>query len=165
MRKETVLRKLVLGMMLAGIGTLPQGASAQTEEQVSLKLESSHVAPTPATTSNGYSLEQMDVRVRRARIGLISTAAAAFVGLPLFLGGIYHQDCLFGGLFSLEPEAKWCTPVASTGFVLMLGGSVGMIATGILLGVRKGKRRSLQEAHYGKPRKVQWDLASSRVVF
>jgi len=165
MRKETVGRKLVLGMMLAGLGTLLQGASAQAEEQVSLKLESTHVASTPATTANEYSLEQMDVRVRRARIGLISTAAAAVVGLPLFMAGIYHRDCFFTGLFSLELEAKWCTPVASTGLVLMLGGSVGMIATGILLGIRKGERRRLQKAHYGRPRKVQWDLASSRVVF
>jgi hypothetical protein len=103
--------------------------------------------------------------VKRARIGLISTAAAAFVGLPLFLVGIYHQDCFLAGLFSSEREAKWCTPVASTGFVLMVGGSVGMIVTGILLGVRKGKRRTLQEAHFGRPHRVQWDLARSRVVF
>jgi hypothetical protein len=40
-----------------------------------------------------------------------------------------------------------------------------MIATGILLGVRKRKLRRLQEAHYGRPRRVQWDLAQSRVVF
>jgi hypothetical protein len=25
--------------------------------------------------------------------------------------------------------------------------------------------RSLQEAHYGTPRRVQWDLARSRIVF
>ena len=40
-----------------------------------------------------------------------------------------------------------------------------MIATGILLGVRKRKRLSLQEAHYGTPHRVQWDLAQSRLVF
>jgi hypothetical protein len=40
-----------------------------------------------------------------------------------------------------------------------------MIATGALLGVRKRKRRRLEEAHYGTPRRVQWDLARSRLVF
>jgi hypothetical protein len=40
-----------------------------------------------------------------------------------------------------------------------------MIATGILLGVRKRKRISLQEADHGRPHRVQWDLAQSRVVF
>jgi hypothetical protein len=46
----------------------------------------------------------------------------------------------------------------------MVGGAAGMIATGILLGVRKRKLR-LQEADYGTPRRVQWDLARSRLVF
>jgi hypothetical protein len=60
---------------------------------------------------------------------------------------------------------KWVDPVGNAGMVLALGGAAGMIATGILLGVRKGKRRSLQEADYGTPRRVQWDLAQSRLVF
>jgi hypothetical protein len=45
------------------------------------------------------------------------------------------------------------------------GGAVGMIISGALLGVRKRKLRRLQEAHYGAPRRVQWDLARSRLVF
>jgi hypothetical protein len=40
-----------------------------------------------------------------------------------------------------------------------------MIVSGILLGKRKRKLRELQEAHYGTPRRVQWDLAQSRLVF
>jgi hypothetical protein len=40
-----------------------------------------------------------------------------------------------------------------------------MIISGALLGVRKRKLRRLQEAHYGAPRRVQWDLAQSRLVF
>ena len=40
-----------------------------------------------------------------------------------------------------------------------------MIVTGSMLGVRKRERRRLQEAHYERPRRVQWDLAQSRVVF
>ena len=62
-------------------------------------------------------------------------------------------------LFGLNLGLLW-------GGVALAGiGSVGMIATGILLGVRKRKRRKLHEADYGRPRKVQWDLARSRVVF
>ncbi len=154
-----------LGVMLAGIATLPRGASAQTEEHAPLELESTHVAPTTPTTSNGYDLEQMDVRVRRARIGLISTAAATVVGLPLLLAGLYHENCFFDDLFSPAGQPRWCSPARFTGAVLLAGGSAGVIATGILLGVRKRKRRVLQNAHYRRPRKVQWDLASSRVVF
>jgi len=51
------------------------------------------------------------------------------------------------------------------GFAVATGGFVGMITTGALLGVRKRKLRRLQEAHYATPRRVQWDLAQSRLVF
>jgi hypothetical protein len=47
----------------------------------------------------------------------------------------------------------------------MISGAVGMIASGIVLGFSKGELRRLQEAHYGTPRRVQWDLAESRLVF
>ena len=40
-----------------------------------------------------------------------------------------------------------------------------MIVTGALLGARKRKLRTLQEAHYGRPHRVQWDIARSRLVF
>jgi hypothetical protein len=30
---------------------------------------------------------------------------------------------------------------------------------------RKRKLRRLEQAHYGKPHRVQWDLARSRLVF
>jgi hypothetical protein len=47
---------------------------------------------------------------------------------------------------------------------LMISGAVGMIVTGTLLGIRKGELRRLQAADYGRPRRVQWDLARSRLV-
>jgi hypothetical protein len=47
----------------------------------------------------------------------------------------------------------------------MSAGGAGMIASGIVLGVRKRKLRELQQADYGTPRRVQWDLSQSRLVF
>jgi len=45
-------------------------------------------------------------------------------------------------------------------------GAAAMIATGILLGVRKRKLRTLREAAYREGRRrAQWDLARSRLVF
>jgi hypothetical protein len=40
-----------------------------------------------------------------------------------------------------------------------------MIASGGLLGARKRKQRKLKQLHHGNPRRVQWDLARSRLVF
>jgi hypothetical protein len=47
----------------------------------------------------------------------------------------------------------------------MAGGGVGLIVSGVLLGVQKQRQRELQETHYGSPRRVQWDPARSRLVF
>jgi hypothetical protein len=62
--------------------------------------------------------------------------------------------------WSNEPDcpAGWVAPVGWTGMVLMVGGISGMIASGILVRRRKRDRDSLR-------RRVQWDLAQSRLVF
>ena len=46
-----------------------------------------------------------------------------------------------------------------------VGGIGGTIASGVLL--RRGKRDRdwLRQAHYATPRRAQWDLARSRLVF
>jgi hypothetical protein len=166
-------------------GTLPLSASAQDAEQgttsepnlqepapssepapeepaLQLKLDSAgvEVVPSPLRTVDGYTLEEMDVRVRRAKIGIGSSAAAFFVGGMLVAFGL-GGGCSWGG----SAERESCDRLAYAGTALAAGGAVGMIATGILLGVRKRKRLSLQEADYGGPRRVQWDLAQSRLAF
>ncbi|MBW2719718.1 MAG: hypothetical protein JRD94_14565 [Deltaproteobacteria bacterium] len=116
-------------------------------------------------TVNEYTLEEMDVRVRRAKIGLGSSAAALFAG-GMFVGfGI-------GGSWSDCPLFEECAPVPKryiayvwTGTALLVGGFAGMVASGILLRRRKRDRDSLWQAHYGRPRRVQWDVAQSRLVF
>jgi hypothetical protein len=52
-----------------------------------------------------------------------------------------------------------------TGFSVATGGLIGMMITGGMLARRKKKQRSLREADYGRPRRVEWDLARSRMVF
>jgi hypothetical protein len=176
--KETVVRKLVLGMMLAGLGTLPQSASAQAEEaattsepapeapalQIELDTAGVDVVPSPPRTADGYTLEEMELRVRRAKIGLGSSFAALAVGGMLF--GISYSQLRYG-VVCTDPcqEVAWAGVVRVTGVTLMAGGFVGMLACGVMLGIRKRGRDSLRDAHYGTPRRVQWDLAQSRLVF
>ena len=67
------------------LGTLPRSASAEADEEPvpssetaseepALQLELTpagvDIAPSPPRTDDGYTLEEMDVRVRRAKIGL-----------------------------------------------------------------------------------------------
>jgi len=141
----------------------PSSEPASEEPALQLQLDDAgvQVVPSPPRTFDGYTLEEMELRVRRAKIGLFSTAGVTGVGLVLFGVGVARsrssQDL---DALSRENWAPWFS-----GMWLMISGAVGMIVTGTLLGIRKGELRSLQEADYGTRRRVQWDLAQSRLVF
>jgi hypothetical protein len=52
------------------------------------------------------------------------------------------------------------------GYPLFLGGITGVLVSGIMYGVRKGKLRRLNDRMaYEKSRAVRWDPARSRFVF
>jgi len=114
-----------------------------------------------AWTVDGYTLEEMKLRVKRARIGLGVSALSTVVGIALSAAAGAQR------LFCFEPCSYpgWVDPVFAIGLTLAAGGAAGMIASGILFGKRKRKLRRLQHAHYGTPRRVHWDLAQSRLVF
>jgi hypothetical protein len=172
-------------MCVLALAALPQSASAQAEESaeapkqaveqepapssepapaepaLQLKLDDAgvEVVPSPPRTFDGYTLEEMELRVKRARIGLITSAAVFPVGIALLSVGAANA-CIVG-----SDCPGWANPVMWTGFALMGAGLYGMIVSGAMMHVRKRKLRELQEAHYRRPRRVQWDLAQSRVVF
>ena len=162
------------------LGTLPRSASAEADEEPvpssetaseepALQLELTpagvDIAPSPPRTDDGYTLEEMDVRVRRAKIGLGSSAAVLFAG-GMFLGFGMSGDCGLEFCFGeCTPQPKRCGAFVWTGTALSVGGFAGMIASGILLHRRKRDRDSLREAHYGRSHRVQWDLERSRFVF
>jgi hypothetical protein len=167
-------------MVLAGLVALPLSASAQTGEEgatpepapgkpaLQLQLDDAgvDVVPSPPRTFDGYTLEEMGVRVKRARIGLGVSALSTVIGIALssvaWASVAWGNSICFLGDCSVE---GWVAPVGYTGAVLVAGGVAGMIASGILLRRRKRDRDSLREARYGRPHRVQWDLARSRLVF
>jgi len=177
--------RLVLAMVLAGLAALPPSASAQDTEEgatpeqhlqesasssepvpeepaLQLKLDDAgvEVAPTPLRTPDGYTLEEMDVRVRRAKIGFGVSAGVAGAGMVLLAVGLSGCTEIVGGTC-----ADWADPAFFAGGGIALAGGIAMYAT---LGTwihRKRKLRELQRAHCGTPRRAQWDLARSRLVF
>jgi hypothetical protein len=145
----------------------PSSEAAPEEPALQLKLDDAgvEVVPSPPRTADGYTLEEMDLRVRRARIGLISSAGAFVVGGVFFGIGVAESinNLCFSG--QCAPAPNWVEPFAWTGTVLLVGGFAGMIISGVLYRRRKNDRDSLGFAHYGRPHRVQWDLARSRLVF
>ena len=166
----------ILGLLLSPLGAGAQTGETGTTSEPNLQKSQSwsepapeepvllleldpagvKVAPSPLQTVDGYTLEAMDLRVRRARIGLLSMTGATVVGAVLLGTSII---CVNG------PTAETpCWGQFYSGVALTFVGAVGINTTGAMLGVRKGKRRRLREVDYGKPRRVQWDLSQSRLV-
>jgi hypothetical protein len=179
--------RLVLAMVLAGLAALPQSASAQAGEEgttsepnlqepapssepapeepaLQLKLDAAgvEVVPSPPRTPEGYTLEEAELRVKKARRGLIGTSVILGLGVALWSSAAACSDPPSTEEFLDLPP---CFGLIVTGLVLTGVGLVGMIVSGPVLGARKRKLRRLQEAHYGTPHRVQWDPARSRLVF
>ena len=186
------MRLLLAMTLLFGIAALPLSVSAQPAEEDSLSswqvdegtsLEQSApeepalqlelddagvgVVPPPPRTLDGYTLEEMELRVKRARIGLGVSAGVFALGLAMFISGA-AGDCAYtyyGFVPASEAPPARCDPLLYGGTVISLFGIVGMITSGVLLRRHKHDRDRLRRAHHGTPRRAQWDLTRSRLVF
>jgi hypothetical protein len=141
---------------------------APEEPALELKLDDDSVKITPGA-QRAPTVEEMEMegRVRRARIGLAVTPVPIVIGFllttpPLLTIDFCLVDCPPPP--TAEELAREDRLIRAGATIAVLGGA-SMIAMGILLGVRKRARRELKQAHYGAPRRVQWDLARSRLVF
>ena len=104
-----------------------------------------------------YTLEELDLRKRRAAFGLIAPAAVTVAGVvPLALGWSSRCRDEFGFVGSQS-----CERFRTAGMVLTLSGGVGLIIGSAVVGARKRQQRD----HQRKARLVQWDLETSRLVF
>jgi hypothetical protein len=146
------------------VGTLPQAASAQAGEEgaasepnlqepapssepaseapaLQLKLDDAgvDVVPSPPRTVDGYTLEQMELRVKRAKMGLLAPAALIVAGVPLWVRGKTSDCASFDPFVQVSQER--CTRLRTSGAALTVSGAVGMIVGSILVGVRKGDLR------------------------
>jgi len=179
------MRYLVGLLCVCALSVMPQGASAQGGEEDSLSAWQADTASKSASTSEELGPQELRVR-RRAGIGF-GVSLAAFVG-GLAMVGYAMSNATVVCIFECPPPPAWVAPVGFTGGFLMIGGLAGVIASAVTL--RRGQReprslepmspddltgaklrqrqrelRNLREAHYGTPRRVQWDLAQSRLVF
>jgi hypothetical protein len=183
--------RLVMVMVLAGLVASPLSVSAQgveegtaseqnlqepppssepAPEEPALKLELDsagvEVVPSPQRTPDRYTLKEMKLRVKRAAFGFGFSGAVFFTGAVLVMSPFIRCDMIGGW-------TKTCDRLAYAGIAVVSAGAVATIATGILYGVRNRKLRrrkrrewdTFRHTHAGTPRRVQWDLARSRLVF
>jgi hypothetical protein len=163
--RRNVVGKLVLLMVLAGLGTLPLSASAQADEEgtaaepnlveepalssepapeepaLELKLDYAgvEVTPSPPQTFDGYTLEELELRKRRAALSLIAPAVATVAGVALLALGT-SGDCYNDSLDDWDYRDACRRPRIAGGVLTGVGG-VGMIA-GSMLAARRAKEFS-----------------------
>jgi hypothetical protein len=181
--------RFVLAMVLAGLVALPLSVGAQPAEEDSLSSWQVEAKPapepapeepalqlelddagvevvptTPPRTADGYTLEEMELRVKRAKIGLGASAGIFALGLGVALSALACPEPPRDP-YEIVVLSECVIALSLTGGVIGTVGLVGMIVTGARLAGRKRDRDWLRQARHGTLRRVQWDLAQSRLVF
>ena len=115
----------------------PSSEPAPEEPALQLNVDDLGVdlVPIPSRTEDGFTLEEMELRLKRAKMGLLGPAALIVAGLPLLLRG-RTTHCPYEGY---DPER--CERLRSSGIYLMAMGALGMIVGSSLVGVRKRELR------------------------
>jgi len=163
------MKQFVLGALAIVLvtGAFNEGAAAQ-EPLVSDVPATQPAQVTPqAKTYDNYQREELEKSSRRSRNALIGTSAATVVGAALLFPALANQCYTFD--FQGSAQIR-CTSAGKAmlgiGYPLFIGGLIGVLTTGIMFGVRKGKLRRLNDRMaYEKSRAVRWDPAGSRFVF
>ena len=124
--------------------------------QIELDSSGIGVVPPPPRTLDGYTLEEAELRVKRAEIGLGVSGVGLGAGLVLTtVGGLVSwANTPLGG--ETEAPAAWAAMVA--GLTVMAIGAVAMIASGAMLGVRKRKLRRLRPPPPPRERRERYRL-------
>ncbi len=140
----------------------PSAEPAPEKPALELKLDTTgvDVAPSPPRTPDGYTLEEVEHRVKRAKVGLILSSVIVAGGAAAMGGAaaVARNADDFGDIGAVGGLGMF-------GGALMVGGIIGMGISGKRLSAAKQKQHEVEQAHRGPPRRVQWDLARSRLVF
>lgn len=113
-------------------------------------------------------LEEANQGIRNTRNALIATGALATVGMIVMATAFRHCEFIYVNVN--QPDDLVCTQrgdalLAAGGTIFGLA-AVGVITSGIMLGVRKGKRRRLnREIRSQQGAQLRWNTKSGRLEF
>ena len=158
----------IFGMGLALV-TATAGAHAQdtiiTEPPSGDELTIERTTP-KASSWEEFEYKELQLRARRSRNALIGTTAATVVGVSLVF--VFAARC-----DAYDPQSGTNTACytrgqeagLSVGAALTVGGTIGMLTSGIMLGVRNGKLRRLDDRIRLGRSALYWDPLRSRFAF
>ena len=152
--------------LVLGLGAATQ--SARAEDSFDLQVTPEASIAQQSLTYEEYRVLELQRTALRSRNALIGTAAAAAVGLALTIpaAATQCQSVEVPGEDSKYECSRTGDTLLRVGSPLVIGGLTGAVVSGIILGVRKGKLRRLNESFpTTKQRAVRWDERRSRFVF
>ena len=175
---------LLLSMSMVGLAEAQQGASPAAQPEPAQPIQAAQstqvitTLPGESIGTQGYpmsslgyrqdELEEANQGIRNTRNALIATSSVALVGM--IVGATAFRHCEFIYYNSNQPDDLICTQrgdalLAAGGTIFGLA-AVGMITSGIMLGVRKGKRRRLRRDNTSQQgAHLHWNLESGRLEF
>lgn len=147
------------------LSTFFSDASAQeAPSEASVELE----APRERLSYEEYRWNELNYLAKRSRKALISTSAAAAVGISLVAPAAV-KECVRVASSSSFDDLRCSSTGAillGIGVPILVAGATGVLVTAIMLGVRKGKARNLEDRMaYEESRAVRWDPARAVFVF
>lgn len=173
MTRSAIARTLVVAAVCSIAGSASaQQSSATTEAETGHSISVTTSAPNQSREQNWLQvdLEEARDRSRRTRNALIGTSAGFLVGS--IIAGVGLSQCQE---VPKEQANTYDTLLCNNAgkVMLPLGGTiaglsfVGMLTSGIMLGVSNKRKREIQRdirrSQYG--RRLQWDIPSGALVF
>jgi hypothetical protein len=162
---------LMLSVLAASPVAAQQGATPNVQAEPAPSATIVTAAPNQVGVSRqvyfDYDLEEAKERSRRVRNALIGTSVVFGVGVILGSAGWSQCELIrinqYDELFC-NRAGDVLVPFGGTFLAL---GAIGMITTGIMLGVRNKQKRDIQRQirrqYYGT--RLQWDVESGSLVF
>lgn len=162
--KKIVLSVCLMNVFAGAVSATQVRAQTQDTEAAELFAASQVSEPSAEELQALQDLDRMDEQIRRTRIALLSTTGAFGLGLALTIAGASQcQDDRFDGdlVCNTAGKALW-----GIGGSSLIAGAVGMLTSGIMLGVRQRHRRGRErEIRTYSERRLHWDLESARLAF
>jgi len=168
------MRRLPLGILslALSIAAFESGARADAPIITDAPASSNQLGyvTRPSTSYDDFRQRELHESSRRSRNALIGLSASTVVGAALLFPGLIRQCYLIQANSLGTTDELRCSPagkaLVGVGWPLFIGGSMGVLISGIMFGVRKGKLRRLEDRMaYEKSRAFRWDPRISRFVF
>ena len=165
MRRATISILALLCAFAAPLGSAKaQDAAADASAEAPLPPEA---VPPPARLSyDEYRLNELEFLAGRSRIALISTSVAAAVGGALVAPALV-TECVRITSSSSFDDIRCSTAgkaLLGVGIPILVAGALGVIISGTMFGVRRGKIRNIENRiAYEKSSAIRWN--PSRAAF